>query len=184
MKNSMKFNLISAIGIGLLFIISGCNKEGDPGPQGPQGDQGIQGEQGEKGDDGTANVMYSDWLTPDWNEADTPDYKAHDIEIEELGGGFLDHGVIYIYMRVTIGSDVVTAPLPFEEGPLREYFGIIGSDIARIILTTTDTELPDFFTTQELRYVLIPGGVNIGSRQNLPDFNNYEEVAEFYSIPN
>lgn len=179
----MKINLVCSIGIGLLFIISGCNNEGDPGPQGPQGDQGIQGEQGEKGDTGTANVMYSDWFTVDWNETNTPDYKVHSIEIEELNSDFLNTGDIQIYIKLSIGGDDIIAPLPFEEGQDREYFGIVLPNTLRILLTTTDTELPDVFLTQELRYVLIPGEVDISGRQNLPDFNNYEEVAEFYSIP-
>lgn len=177
--------ILKILGSCLLFAILavGCADDGEPGPQGERGEKGDQGEKGDKGDTGTANVMYSDWFTVDWNEADDPDYKVHSMDIEELGGEFLDHGTILLYAKVTVGANTVIIQLPFEEGDIQEYYGIVLPNSLRILLSTTDPELPDYFPTQELRYVLIPGGINVGGRTGQPDFENYQEVRRFYDLP-
>ncbi len=57
--------------LGLIALIFSC--KGPEGAQGPKGDTGLQGsagaqgQAGPKGDAGTANVIYTDWFSPNWS---------------------------------------------------------------------------------------------------------------------
>lgn len=63
---------LSSLLIFLSILLLGCKgDEGAVGPVGPQGEQGIAGPRGEAG---SANVIYTDWKTPDWSSY----YRAPD----------------------------------------------------------------------------------------------------------
>src|SRR5690606_11843322 len=73
-KKSMKTNFFKILMVVVMVALTGCAKDGDPGPQGPPGTDGAPGvagpegtpgpagAQGPKGDVGAANVIYSPWM--------------------------------------------------------------------------------------------------------------------------
>jgi hypothetical protein len=90
-------------------IIASCE-----GPEGPAGATGVKGDtgapgaagvKGDKGETGTANVIYTNWFTPEWSELyRSPDNlyillnvtnTSHSILTEEA----IDKSAIYVYIR-------------------------------------------------------------------------------------
>lgn len=206
-----KFNAISKLLLLTLFIsLGGCSSEdGAVGPQGPQGisgedgSQGIQGEQGEQGvqgpigadgEDGNANVIYSDWFFPEWNEFDTPRAKRMAVTDPEFGENY-DDGVILFYWITNNGSTFLvpwnsysTSTGALNISRSMNVRGISGDVWITIRRYDRDFETRDTFGQFEgiiynrLRYVIIPGNINVSGKSAL-DYNDYEAVKAFYNIP-
>ncbi len=126
----------------VLFLT--CSKDGENGgigPKGNQGEQGIagtdgvgeqgiagsdgQGEQEEQGETGTANVIYSDWITLDFG--DTPINTtsiSQNVDVPDLTQEIKDNGVVLVYSRNTINAlDYEYYTLPYHRyNPDFQYY--------------------------------------------------------------
>lgn len=190
---------------GLMFMaalsISSCSKgeDGEDGLPGPQGEQGIQGEQGPQGEPGTANVMYSDWIPIDWNLVDSDSYKSMLIEDERVTEEFIENGgLVLVFLKV---SDTFGATGIFQF----PYFMDSNNYLDALYIKITESEMGDmegvairyflesgsdplyreFGDNVWVRYVLIPGGVDLsgkGEMQTDWDKMTYEQVAEKLGI--
>lgn len=206
-----KLNEVSRLLLLVLLIgLGGCSAEdgadGPPGLQGPQGiqgeegAQGIQGEQGSQGtsgtngQDGNANVIYSDWFFPVWNEFDAPRAKRMIVTDPKFGENY-DDGVILFYWITNNGSTFLvpwnsysTSTGALNISRSMNVRGTSGDVWITIRRYDRDFEPRDTFgqfegiTYNRLRYVIIPGNVDLSGKSSL-DYNNYEAVKAFYNLP-
>ena len=182
-----------------------AGNDGVAGPAGPEGPAGPAGADGEDGERGTANVIYSDWITvadTDWTEIPagsspflTPNFpgKFFDITTSTITQDIVDEGVVLTYAQFCDGSwmpDEVT-PLPFDmyfsTGQWDYLFSTYDPGFVRLYVLHKGTmDPPDIITlcTNQFRYVIIPGETARG-RSKVPqiDLTNYREVADYYGIP-
>lgn len=209
MKTSQKSQLfsISFLLILSLYIISCDGSDGEPGPtgpqgppgvagtQGPQGDTGPQGDAGPQGETGSANVIFSEWFTPNaWatrNSFNNLRQLYYDQDAPQINEEILNEGVIQVYAKLNgyVGSldlfDKVVQ-LPFyiiyspttEEADQWSYRATVGN--LRIIFENNKNSYTSIAVTHQFRYVIIPGAVN--ARLSL-DFSDYEAVKQAYKIP-
>lgn len=187
-------------GIMLNVVLVSCEKEGPPGPAGSQGDQGEQGpkgdegDQGEKGDPGTANVLYSDWISFDvsvWEKItefgkETQVYKiSEDTVTQEI----LDRGLVLVYIR--FGGAPAPRPLPFigyitsTTNDQYLWYRLSIGTISIIFYNLNDKNDPGKFgSSNAYRYVIIPGGTPINGRSSAAlQHMTYEEICRLYNIP-
>ncbi len=200
MKNSSLFNILGLL-IAITLFLSCSAEDGEDGaigPQGPQGEQGLQGEQGPQGEqgvqgatgqEGNANVIYSDWIVPDWNSLDLPRVKEMRIPITEITNTELrSKTLIYMYLQQWGTSSIY--PMPTSGRWSNVYYSFtfgansIGSDGILIGLRSTDgvdlTELQySGSRNNSFRYVIIPESAQSGKL----DYTDYEAVKAFYNLP-
>lgn len=181
-----KFFYLLAVPLLALSVFTGC--EGPEGPEGPQGEQGEQGEQGIQGipgATGTANVIYSEWLPleGDWRDSTIfgANFKVNHLNAPLLTQDIMDNGVILCYCSYL--SHVV--PLPYTNNSYTLAFHI---DLGKIIFTTLKTDYTGgvvLTSSIRYRYVLIPGGVAVGTLKSTADFTklSYQQVCILFNIP-
>lgn len=167
-------------------------EKGDRGPAGPRGATGAtgsRGPRGEQGPPGTANVMYSDWLDPNWNRSNTQDRKLHHFWVSQLTDEFLDNGgiaLVYIRIEIAINAPEISL-LPRQTTILNAYaYSAIlpRLHVISVMLGNGNAlHIPPALADATFKYVLIPGGVNISRLSNpLPDLSDYHAVCEYYGI--
>ncbi len=182
-----------------VFICS-CAEEGDVGPQGAKGDQGTQGdqgEQGEQGEPGTANVIYSDWISFDAADWTLPSNffgqmrRTYPIEEAAITESILNAGTVAVYVKFT-GTATIIQPLPVEQPITQTKSQVLNHNIQlgmiNLLLFNQDDILDPgtIGTGNSYRYVIIPGGTPTGGRGGRiagVDLSNYQEVKVFYNIP-
>ncbi len=170
--------------VAVAFILLGCADDGEPGPK---------GEQGEKG---TANVVYSPWLQPEWNVTDQARLKIMKIIAPDVTQSLLDNGTILVYWKYTAEGDLsITFPLPYTEFNslgvpyLNWTFSIYGVGNIEVQMTSYGIDLNYFdyvnLDNNRLRYVLIPGEASSTNGRFAPavNYSNYEAVKDYYNIP-
>ena len=187
--------LTSLLAITILFAY--CKKgdtgatgaTGAAGTAGAAGAAGATGAQGPKGDTGTANVIYSNWLTVTF----APDTVRNGVELDTLGffadisalkldTSILSHGEIKVYLNLGTSDDPYVVPLPYFD----VYSGIsitpafLLHDISLYGNADASTIDDSGNTYQQYRYILIPGGTT-GKRIE-PNWKNYKEVKAFYHL--
>lgn len=177
----------------LSLIGSACEgPEGPQGPQGSHGEQGPVGPQGPQGEEGTANVLYSDWFYPDWNEIDQPRTKRMSVSDPAFADAY-PNGAILFYWTTNNGStfllpwntfdgsgDLVISRSVNVRGVSGEVWITIrkfGSDFEP---TETEGEV-DGLRFNQLRYVIIPGGIQAKMPKSF--YEDYHAVKEYYGIP-
>lgn len=176
-----------------VLIAGGCAEDGEPGPQGPQGEQGEQGEQGtpgeqgEKGEPGTANVLYSGWIEPDWYES-APTYYIWYHTDENMTADVVDKGMIFLYYKSGSSDDTVRPlyypPSDIQFIPLFRTFTSTESYTIYLGAYSTDaSRLVTMKNNYRFRYVLVPGGAETGGRTASIDYSDYNQVKEFYNLP-
>lgn len=176
----------------LLFACRG--KKGDPGPTGPVGPQGPQGVQGPIG---TANVIYSAWFTPTaWT---TPGLSSSSASFDRNAPGItatvISQGTVLAYVQLT-GDGGATRPLPTTVNISPSIIFQINYLIPGAgTLRFTTHDLQGTFTpltTNQFRYVIIPGGVSGGRFTSGPAAGysvdqiksmSYQQVKEMFAIP-
>lgn len=181
-----------AMFIGILAmgsILSSCGKDGDIGPAGPTGPQGANGTPGATGPTGpigSANVIYSPWITlPKGVLIDNLWY--FDIAIPQLTPDMVNNGALMAY----IGISNYTFPLPFTEGKPNgdgvSYFTNWDANQKKLTLHvraigTIPSNWATWMPAIQLRYVIIPGAVKTAMN---PDVNlkDYNEVQKYFNIP-
>ena len=182
-----KFKSLSLLLVASAFIFVNCTKEGPEGPagatgaQGPagatgapgtgtQGPAGPAGATGATGPAGTANVIYSAWFQSGaWTGTGTQ-YAYFDKAAPGVTAAIRDNGVILAYAKLT-GDGTAIRPLPASTAQggtsffLWNYYSTAVGTI-RFTCETENTFTVSPTSTNEFRYVLIPGGVAGGRGNN------------------
>jgi hypothetical protein len=148
-----------------------------------------KGDDGAKGDTGTANVMFSPWLTVDYaptlnSAGDTVIWFAT-IPAPKITKAIIDSGTVKVYVNIGSSADPYVFPLP-----LTDYYGLTGVQNINLYFTVGNIEL---YATEDggtetsggnkvwqYRYVIIPGGVPTG--RSAVNWNDYEAVKKLYNI--
>lgn len=173
----------------LLFCVAlmvfGC--EGPEGPSGPAGPAG------------SANVIYSDWYSPEtWVLSTTfgVSERSFTMTTSALTQEIIDYGVVLVYMRfVGFNPEISQLPLILADVDYSFLFRAQAGSIKVVYYLTTDptTDPVVIPSDNHVRYVLIPGGVLdevaegagityaqlAGSLDSMP----YLEVCGLFDIP-
>lgn len=171
MKMSIKFFGTSIL-IAFMLMINACSgSEGEVGPKGDTGVNGETGAAGPKGDTGAANVIYSGWISTPFSGSGTT--YTGSITVPKLTQDMLDKADIRVYWSET--GRVLTLP----------YAQLIGGTSytvhQRFYVGRIDLISSYSLSTQQFRYVIIPGGVT--ARKKSLSQMSYEEVKALYNIP-
>jgi len=157
---------------------------GPQGPAGPRGATGPQGPAGPQGPVGTANVIYSGWLSFQQAQRDTiidnTTLKINHLPVPRLTQAIIDNGVIQVYMRFLTS----VFPLPYTgdagagTGPSKTstVSFIPKQGVLYITRYTHDNTASIGFGPVQFRYVLIPGGVSANTALNHVNLQDYEAV--------
>ncbi len=191
----MKVNYFFQLLLVASLFLSGC--EGDEGPTGPKGDKGDSGTQGAKGDTGTANVIYSDWMSFPTAAAATKVRKNFSFPAPKITQDIIDSGHVYGYIKHSSGG---VHPLPYANTLTYTASGEQAGSYLNTILIgvgsisfnqdwltpgTVPTVFADANTVvgsyTNFRYIIIPGGQK--ARVAGLDYSDYEAVKKFYNLP-
>ena len=152
------------------------------------GTDGINGVDGKQGPSGTANVIYSAWLTAPVAAAETVDGTSGmstSLVVPELTDDILSKGTVLVY--VSFGSGTFSLPYTSTAGGFVNTITAI-STLKKIKLfrfrhdQTATVNIP---TSLSWRYILIPGGVAAAtSKMTKVDYSkmSYEEVCAHFNI--
>jgi len=156
---------------------------GAPGGNGANGQQGATGEKGDKGDPGTANVIYSEWFTPNsgnWQKVSDINY-TYTITESRITQEIVDRGVVLAYSRQSTNSASYLLPLTLTTSSSISNYNV-GMSFGNVIINFLELLEPSGQPANNLqfRYVIIPGGVQ--ARANL-DYSNFDAVAKAFGIP-
>jgi len=185
--------LVTAVSLVIgLGLVTAC--EGPQGPQGPEGPQGDQGPKGDQGDPGTANVIYSDWTTPDsWEPAEIfgDSLRQGDIIADSLTQEIVDQGVVKVYVDFFNADFIYQLPVSDVAGFPYSLSFKIKPDTLRLEFYDPDNPNSDpgsLPSSNKFRYVLIPGGQAAGSSSNTSssralDEISYQELKQRLDIP-
>ena len=194
-----KFRLLSLLLLATSFIFVNCTKEGPEGPigatgaQGPAGGTGATGPAGATGSTGatgpagpagptgpqgpvgSANVIYSAWVTEPATWTDSVMASQNNIHVRSfiapapsLSQAILDQGIILAYGRLA-PTDAPT-PLPYFFNTTTTTFISINFKpalnkvayyfyIPNSVSQTTAVAFTGISGTAQFRYVIIPGAV-------------------------
>ncbi|WP_109301933.1 hypothetical protein [Aquimarina sp. AU474] len=190
MKNTTK--ILASLFLVFSFIIINTSCEGEDGRDGAIGPQGI---------DGNANVIVSDWFTPDSNAYETTVtsqaffFLEVDITAPEITQEILDNAVVLVYARLNAYSDTVwpdnqvgLMPITIMSGAnsitqIDTWAAKISLGNIKIHVTNQEQDYTyqiDDLDPSSFRYVIIPPTNKI-SKLNI-DFSNYENIKEKYAI--
>jgi hypothetical protein len=182
------FKLLLLIG----FLLVGC--EGPQGPEGPEGPTGATGPQGvsgatgssgavgpvgptgAQGPAGTANVIYSPWTSVNFVERTTP-YRAFvgTMTAPQITQAVLDRADIRMYWQ----ENGRVIPLPYAEVANGTNYTVH----QRFYVGRVEVLASYAIGTQQMRYVIIPGGVSTGGRKATIDWNDYSQVKALLNLP-
>lgn len=184
----------------IAFITStGCEgpagPQGEIGPQGPQGSSGVQGVAGEDGEDGTANVIYSEWINfelDNWSGSLTffgQTRREYPIEELAIDSEIIEKGTVMVYARFG-GTNARIQPLPIigpitstsRDQVLNFHIRLENIFIEFFNLVDRDLDPGRFGSSNQYRYIIIPGGVPAKAIGDYPDMNDYYAVMEYFGI--
>jgi hypothetical protein len=164
----MNRNTFLLIATGLITMGFSACKKGDTGPTGTPGE------------DGTANVIYSDWLSfqvPSRDSTiDGTFQKVNHLTVPKLTDEILNKGAVQVYFRY--GSTVTPLPYTSNAGSKTNTIHFIPKAGTLVIARYThdNTASVGLPTTLQFRYILIPGGVQTSGSAAKLDMGNYEAV--------
>ncbi|WP_461131796.1 collagen-like protein [Spirosoma aerophilum] len=151
-------------------------KAGDPGPKGDTGATGATGATGPAGPagpTGTANVQYSPWISTTFTGSGT--LYTGNITATPITQTVLDRADVRVYWNE--GGRILSLP----------YAETLGSTTytvhQRIYVGRIELRASYALTTQQFRYVIIPGSVSVSGRVAAVDLSNYAAVKEAFNIP-
>lgn len=174
------FPFLLCIVIAITTVSCEKGEDGAQGPEGPAGPAGPPGAPGPAGSPGTANVIYSNWITtPEWKPdtvmegsvvVDTLGWFV-EVAAAKLDAEILNKGEIKTYINLGTTAAPVVYPLPYNDGfvlisPVFYTGGIQFYSNLRL------NGLP-------IRYVLIPGGAPARLAIN---WHNYNEVKAYLKL--
>ncbi|MEX0275868.1 MAG: hypothetical protein AB3N16_15965 [Flavobacteriaceae bacterium] len=188
----------------LILMVMGCSPEdgqdGAIGPQGPQGEQGIQGPQGEPGTDGqdgdqgpqgetgTANVVYSEWITVDFGEFPILETIVSEwLGTDDFTQEVKDTALIMVYSRLISGSGYRYYTLPYTDYATAQHFEFTPSEhTENLLIWLRSIDGTNIISPRlsEFRYVIVPGGIPAGGKSNLDYAKmSYKELIAHFNIP-
>nr|WP_199082436.1 collagen-like protein [Pedobacter sp. ASV19] len=146
---------------------------------------------GAKGDPGTANVIYSDWITPSTYTKATvfgTIYFTADIAASKVTQAILDQGTVIVYGKLdgyisSIWPTDQVANLPisitYMSGTTPNIdvwsaLSTVGS--IRISMTSSINAYGAISNAHQFRYVIIPGGVHTLSSVNSKNYGEVKQV--------
>lgn len=187
MKTLQSLLLIS--GLFLFLCISSC-KEGAVGPAGAAGPAGVAGP---KGDPGTANVIYSDWFTPDvWGKETlfTTFVFSYNKTATQITADIIDKGAVLVYGKL----NGYTSSLGLKDKVVQLSYTVVanGSTDSWTYIASPGNVRVSFVNSQNIyssgpanthqfRYVIIPGGVKAGKLAGV-NWSDYEEVKRTFNL--
>jgi hypothetical protein len=162
----------------VVLVTLGCAK-GDTGPTGPTGPRGATG---------SANVIYSEWYSPDTWYLETEfgtTQRFYSIGSTSITQEIIDQGVVMVYMRfVGFAPEIVQLPFLVTDAGYQFYY-CAQADSVKVAYyvaaarATTPSIIPSY---NQVRYVLISGGVVAATMQ--AEGSTYEqEVASLRYMP-
>ena len=164
-------NLIKIISMLLLSISFSCSKP----ENGTNGTNGIDGVNGTTGPIGTANVMYSNWISPSFLSANNSLEVAEIIE-PKINQSILDTGTILVYVR--LGNEVYQ---------LNYYNLALSYSIVYVLSQGKIKIVRNILPSNggQFRYVIIPGGISTARTSAKLDFKKmtYNQVCASLKIP-
>jgi len=135
---------------------------------------------------GTANVMYSAWFEAgSWTESSS-DHYYFDEAAASVTQEIIDQGTVLAYAKLD-GDGSNVRPLPattINTNKILWGYHITGVGNIRFTATTVDGSSLSPLSTNEYRYVIIPGGTSVSSKakkEKLKDMS-YEEVKKRFGI--
>ncbi|MBZ4041546.1 hypothetical protein [Flavobacterium hibisci] len=149
------------------------------------------GTDGAEGPAGTANVIYSAWISAPAGTPETIDGTSGlstSIAVPQLTADIMEKGTVLVYMSFGSATNTFTLPYTSTAGGFTNTITAIAS-LNTIKLFRfkhandgTTVGLP---ASLKWRYVLIPGGVAAStSKMAKPDYSkmSYEEVCAYFNI--
>jgi hypothetical protein len=148
-----------------------------------------------QGPPGTANVIYSDWITPTTYTKDTIFSTFHlfaDIPASKITQAILDKGTVVVYGKLTGYNPVIwpatqVSALPivitYQEGTQiynDTWSALITLGNVRIQFTDDQNLYNTISNAHQFRYVIIPGAVHTTGSVNIKD---YHQVQQAFHIP-
>lgn len=215
-----KLRPLSLLLLAIVIIAVNCTKEGPEGPAGAQGPQGPAGSSGgagatgpagpagptgpigptgPQGPAGTANVIYSNWFDLGSGQRDTTlfgvAYKYKSFPVTSLTAAVIANGVILTYAKFQgFPNEVRLLPTPVPDVQLWfESIATTGTLYIRWYNIATPAAAPTAIgTTNQFRWIIIPGGV-LGGRSADGDMStytleqlktmSYEDACEALNVP-
>lgn len=160
-------------------------EQGEQGIQGPQGEQGIQGPQGEPG---TANVIYSAWLTlpGSWRDStlNGATVKVKHLSEVLITPEIIDEGIVLCYFKWANSTHL----LPYTGHSSGGYGTYTLSSVLNLgkvifsIYTHDNSGNVTFNSSVPFRYIIIPGEVPTKSTLDYSTLS-YEGVCYLLGIP-
>ena len=151
------------------------------GPAGTAGPTGVAGPTGANGAAGTANVIYSPWVSFPASSTTAAPY-LYNFTVTQITQDLLEKGVVLSFVRIagTAGPTSETFPLPyiFPSGTTASNSEIYASYIVGNIKIRSTISISGV----GFRYIIIPGGIAAG-RQAAVDYTDYEAVKKYYNLP-
>lgn len=198
----MKKNLsgIACCMLVVMVLFTSCAKDGPAGATGPAGPAGAAGPvgpagvPGAPGTTGTANVIYSAWFDVVYvadtfrnsGVLDTAGFYTN-IAAPKITAAILNTGEIKVYFNTNSATNPEIVPLPYFDiytnFSINPTFYINTAGVGSINLYATanlGTVTQAGVKYQQYRYVIIPGGM---PARSMVDLNKYEQVKEFYKLP-
>jgi len=182
-----RYFLTIILGCLLLFSCEGpqgpAGKDGDPGPIGVNGPTGPTGPTGDKGDPGTANVIYSGWITPtagNWQKVSDINY-TFSVNEAKITQDIINNGVVLAYGRQGAASTIYLLPLTLTTNSSISNYNI-GIGEGKVVFSFLELLEPSGkpIDNLQLRYVIIPGGVHARAELNYKDYN---AVTKAFGLP-
>ena len=156
-----------------IFFIVSCQK-GDTGPAGATGTTGATGAAGPQGPTGSANVIYSDWFTPDTYVKDTV-YGTwgfyYDSAVAAITQPILDSGTVITFGKLdgyvtsiwpTNQVEALPIVITYMDGATADidtWSALLTPGNLRIQLQSSLNAYGGISNAHQFRYVIIPGGV-------------------------
>jgi len=176
--------------------IGATGPAGPQGPTGPTGPQGPQGAQGPQGPAGTANVIYSAWFSPAaWADPGLSfSTNSFDKAAPGVTTSIMTSGVVLSYAMLTSDGGV-ERPLPATtisgSSIIVWNFLIVAAGTLRYTyLDPPAISAPS--TTNQFRYVIIPGSVAGGRMNSGPAAGHtveelramsYQQISRMFNLP-
>lgn len=178
--NRLQLMLMAFCLLALSFCFQQCQpRAGEPGPKGDAGatgaagPTGATGATGPQGATGTADVQYSPWISVSFSGSGAS-YMGN-ITAAPITQAVLDKADIRVYWNES--GRVLSLPYAEVLG------GVAYSVHQRFYVGRIELKASYAISTQQFRYVIIPGAVAVGGRMAAVDYTNYEAVRKAFNIP-
>lgn len=183
-KTKINMKILKTIFTLLLIALLTISCSSDDGTNGTDGINGVDGQTGAPG---TANVIYSSWITAAAGIPDTVDGTSGvstTIDAPELSQDILSKGTILVYF--SFGSGTYILPYTSNAGGSTNTVTAIAAfqKIKMFRFKHSGSGTVALPATLSWRYILIPGGIAATAKASKTDYSkmSYEEVCSHFNI--